>query len=326
MTRRVYATAIVGCGRIAGHVDRPRASGPVSTHAQAYYRHGGFRIDAICDPSDERRERFRDVWNVPRAYASLDDLLAHERPEVVSVCSSTDRHASDICEILEAQCEPTVVFVEKPLCTTPAELDRVRRAASSAAGTRIVVNHSRRFDPAHRRLAALIRSGELGSLLNGRCDYYGGWLHNGSHLVDTLRMLFGTLTIDRVERGAAGKPDDPYLDVRVLAGGAPIELVGCDEQYYQLFEMDLRFAKGRILVRDFGERIVVEDAKVNAIGERVLVQRPDSPWTGLDAPLLHAVAAIAAHLEGRDGLDATGTTLDEAGETMTVLWQALGSL
>lgn len=325
MTGHQYATAIVGCGKIAGQADRPRTSGPVGTHAQAYVRHGAFRIEAVCDPREERRVRFAEVWGVPRTYGSLGDLLEHERPRVISVCSDTALHASEACDILRAHPSPPVVFVEKPVCTTAADLDHLHRVASTA-GAAILVNHSRRFDPAHQRLAALIRRGELGPLVHGRCDYYGGWLHNGCHMVDTLRMLFGALTIDHVAAGAPGRPGDPCIDVRLLADGAPIEMTGSNEQHFQLFEMDLRFERGRVLVRDFGEQIVVQDVEINAIGERVLVPRADSPWAGLDSPLLHAVGAIRTHLDTGSGLDSTGATLKEACETMKVLWQAVAQV
>ena len=43
-----------------------------------------------------------------------------------------------------------------------------------------------------------------------------------------------------------------------------------DEDYYQLFEFDLRFENYRIKIEDFGVRIIVEKKVVNNIGENVL--------------------------------------------------------
>jgi predicted dehydrogenase len=215
-----------------------------------------------------------------------------------------------------------VVFAEKPVCTTPEELAGLRAAEAASGGRMVIVNHTRRFDAGHRRVAALVRAGTLGALVEGRADYYGGWIHNGSHLVDTLRMCVGDLVVDRAEVGAPGKPGDPCLEVRLLAGGAPIDLHGVDEAHYQLFDIDLRFTAGRVQCRHFGEELVVEQVAVNAIGERYLVPVADAPWRGLDSPLLAAAGAIAGHLEGRCDLAASGATLAEVDETMRVLWQA----
>jgi predicted dehydrogenase len=321
------ATAIVGCGRIAGAADSPRADGPVATHAQAYTRDSRFALTAIAEPDDERRRRFQDTWRVPHAYASLTELLAGEQPRVVSVCSNTAQHASQIVELLRAG-SAGVIFAEKPVCRTPEELQALRLAASPPGAPRVLVNHSRRFDPAHRRAAALIADGTLGEFVAGRGDYYGGWLHNGSHLIDTLRLLLGDVTVERVAPGAPGRLDDPCLEVRLrTTRGAGIELHGFDERHYQLFEIDLRFSAGRLLFRDFGEQIVVEERTTNAIGERFLAPRAGSPWRGLETPLPTAVDAIARHLTGdARALAPFGAELEDSARTMGVLWQALAQV
>lgn len=314
----VHSTAIVGCGRIAGGADTPRDSGPITTHAQAYRRHPAFRLDAVCDPSRERRDAFQQRWDVPRAYESLDALLRAEAPEVVSICSPTARHADDVRALCAAGVR--VAFVEKPVCERPADLDDLRRRLGDRCA--VLVNHSRRFDAAHRRAAELARGGALGAFVGGRADYYGGWLHNGSHLIDTIRMMVGEVAVEGVEAAAAGRPGDPCPDVTLRAGDAVIRCAGFDESRYQLFEIDLRFDAGRLLFRNFGEEIVVERVETNAIGERFLAAAEGSPWRGLEQPTLSAAAAIADFLDRGTPLAATGATLADAAQTMGVLWQA----
>jgi predicted dehydrogenase len=317
-----YTAAIAGCGRIAGAADAPRADGPVGTHAQAYRRHPSFRLAAACDPRGDRLEAFRRTWDVPRAYGSLAELLRHETPDVVSVCTPTAEHYDQIAALLAAP-SVRVVFAEKPLCERPEQLEALERLAGRRPEVAVLVNHTRRFDPAHRRAAALVRSGALGPLVGGRCDYYGGWLHNGSHLVDTLRMLLGPVRVDGMRPGAPGRPDDPCPNVTLRAGDARIDAFGFDESLYQLFETDLRFSRGRVTLQRFGEVVAVERVATNAIGERYLEAVDGSPWQGLESPLLRAIEAIAAHLDGQGSLAATGATLDDAAQTMGVLWQAV---
>jgi len=309
----LFSAAIVGAGRIAGLADAPSDSGPVRTHAQAYTRHPSFRLQAVVDPDESRRERFRAVWHVPEAYASIDELPA---VDAVSICSVTSAHFPQLQRLMQNG-SARAILCEKPVCERPAELD-----ALLAIDHRLVlVNHSRRFDPAHQRVAADIHAGRFGELIAGRCDYYGGWLHNGTHLIDTLRMLIGELRVDRAAVSAPGKPDDPCLDVRVFAGGAPVDLFGFDERHYQLFEIDLRFTEGRVLARNFGEELIVEQVTTNNIQERYLAPASESPLRGLDDPLYRAVDVMAAHLAG--GSAGCGATLADAAETMRTIWRAL---
>lgn len=322
MSRPVYSVAIVGSGRIAGLFDSPREQGPISSHAQACHRHPAFRLDAVCDTDVDRLKVFQRTWGVSRAYTSLADLLKHEQPTVVILSSSTDQHFPQLCQLLEAARRIPVVFVEKPLCQRQAEWQDLKALVDRANDVTVLVNHTRRFDPSHQRLADLIKGGQLGPLVSGRCDYYGGWLNNGSHLVDTLRMFIGDLAIRKAQLGPQGRPGDPCLDVRLAASGAFIDLIGFDERCYQIFEMDLRFERGRIQVRNFGEEMIVERAEVNGFGDRMLVALAEAPQCGMDSPLFHAVEAIARHLRGDKLLETSGATLSQGAETMALIWKA----
>ncbi|MBI4596966.1 MAG: Gfo/Idh/MocA family oxidoreductase [Candidatus Omnitrophica bacterium] len=317
-----WSVGIIGCGRMAGTYDAPGSSAPIESHAQAYAQHPRFRLIAAMDPNEQRLQRFQRAWDVPRGYASLDEFLAIESCEVISVCSPTPCHVPQAMQIMEAAHRPRVLFVEKPLCGHPDEMRQLRDRAE-ATGVRVLVNHTRRFDPIHQELASLICSGALGALLGGRCTYYGGWLNNGTHVVDTVRLLFDSpIEVASSAVVAGGREGDENLTVRARCAGATLVLEAIEETHYKLLEFEFRFEQGRARLLDAGERIIVDRVQVNRYGERVLVPAEGFPRLGLMNPLAHAVDAIAAILGGEDRGRALGVDLAAASETMALVWQA----
>lgn len=322
MAPRTWKAGIVGCGNIAGLHDRPRLTGPVGSHAQAYHRHPAFQLAAAVDTSADRVGQFQQQWHIPQVFSSLQEMLARERLEVVSLCTPDERHYPQTLEILQAKNRPRVLFIEKPLCLEAQELQEMIELADQT-GVEVLVNHSRRFDRAHRRVSQMVQQGEMGVLLGGRGVYYGGWLHNGIHLVDTLRLLLGPgLQVAAAAPTVTGKPGDPDLAVTLKVGQAELGLEAFEGSYYQLFELELRFTLGRLRFLDFGSQIHVEAVVENDLGERELKARPDSPWVALDSPLFEAVAAIEAQLHGAKTFQELGVDLHSAAETMKLMWQA----
>jgi predicted dehydrogenase len=321
MNRPVWKVGIVGCGKIAGGWDYPRYAGPTVTHAQAYHRHPAFHLVAAVDTDESRLERFQRAWGVLHGYRSLEEMQQHESLDVVSICSPDALHFPQAKRLLGSQARPRVLFVEKPICLDATELGCMMEMAKQAQ-VAVVVNHTRRFDPAHQQVAQLVKSGVLGALVEGRCTYYGGWIHNATHVVDTLRMLLAQEPeVVSADVSSPGRPGDPNLDVRLLMGDAHVVIEGFDEAYYQLFESELRFQCGRVRLLDFGSAIAIEQVEVNETGERILRPAPQ-PIQGLMSPIYHAVDAIAAYLRGHDCLRELGVDLESAAATMSVIWQA----
>lgn len=322
MTTPGWQVGIVGCGRIAGLKDRPRTTGPIATHAQAYHRHPEFGLAAVFSHPLEEAHRFGEIWGAPRVYPSLAAMLAAGNLDVVSICSPSEFHFSQAREILESSGGVKALWIEKPVCFTAAELHRLMEL-SRQTGVAVAVNHTRRFDPAHRQAAHLLRSGRLGPFLQGRAVYYGGWLNNGVHLIDTIRMLLPEEPeVAAAAPAGSGKPGDDDLVVELAVGRGHLAVEAFDETLYQLFEMELRCEQGRLRVLDFGSQIHVEQVEVNEIGERELKPQPHSPWQGLVSPFYAAVEAIAAQLRGQSVFSELGVDLSAALGTMNLIWQA----
>jgi predicted dehydrogenase len=322
VTTPSWQVGIVGCGRIAGLKDRPRTTGPIATHAQAYHRHPDFRLAAVFSQPLEEAHRFGEIWGAPQAFPSLAAMLAAGNLDAVSICSTSECHFHQAREILENPGGVKALLIEKPVCLTAAELQRLMELARQT-GVAVAVNHSRRFDAAHRRAAQLLRSGQLGSFLKGRAVYYGGWLNNGVHLIDTIRMLLPEEPeVLAATKAGSGRPGDDDLEVDLGVGGGHIAVEAFDETYYQLFEMELRFQMGRLRLLDFGSQIHVEQVEVNEIGERELKLRPDSSWPGLVSPFYAAVEALDAQLRGQSVFSELGVDLSAVLGTMNLIWQA----
>lgn len=320
--KAMWRVGIVGCGRIAGLKDVPRSQGPVETHAQAYHRHPAFQLVAAADPSAERRHLFQKTWKVPLICSSLEEMLTRERLDAVSLCSPMELHFVQARWILSAGAPPQVLLMEKPVCLFPEELNRLRNL-EGRTGIRIAVNHTRRFDPEYRRLAELTRMGQLGSLIEGKGTYYGGWFNGGSHLVDTLRMLLhAEPKVLQASVCPGGRGEDHNLNVLLSADGAEIRMEGFQETYFQRFEADLCYESGRVRLMDLGTQIVMERVKVNPLGERVLVPLDGFPRNASDGPLANAVEAMEAELQGKPIFRRMGVDLDSAAPSMDLLWRA----
>lgn len=314
---------IAGCGRMAGFKDRPRRIGPVWTHAQAYGRDTRFETVACMNPTGDHLRKFQGIWGIPRGYRTLGEMLEKEHLDVISLTSPSEFHAAQIQEILSSAHRPRLLFIEKPVCLRQDE-GTLLEGQAEQSDVALVVNHTRRFDPSHQEVQDRIRAGTFGKLLEGHCLYYGGWLNNGVHLVDTLRMLFpsGDPSILSSRFSGHGRGEDADLNLNLRIGEAPVWIRSFDERYYQLFEMDLCFEQGRIQLLDAGFQVQAEQVKVNPLGERVLTPTQGFPMQGLTSPLAHAARGITKILAGKARASDWGVDLATALQTMEILWKA----
>lgn len=247
--------AIVGCGNIAGFLDAP-GDERIVTHAHACARHDAIGLVACCDPDPLRRQAFCDRWGGDiRGYDSLEALLAEESVEMLCVCSPTPFHAQAVIRGLE---HPHIRYIlcEKPFVETREELERL---SGLLKGTqkKVLVNFMRRFDPAIKQAAALIRSGELGELQHFSGTFTKGLYHNGSHMLELVEHLCGEITQLRADRVRVAEAD-LYGSFYLEAGSARGTLQNENGEHYALFELEIVLSKGRILIKDSGHAVEIE--------------------------------------------------------------------
>jgi predicted dehydrogenase len=144
-------------------------------------------------------------------YGDLERLLDDSRIEVVCVNSTNHLHAEHAIAALGARKH---VVVEKPLCLSLEEADRMI-AAARGAGRGLAYAENLCFAPHYRHARNLIASGKLGRVLYARqCEKHDGpysdWFYQpqeagggalldmGCHSIECLRWLLGKPPIARV--------------------------------------------------------------------------------------------------------------------------------
>lgn len=319
----MYNVAVIGCGMIAGFYEELE-SPSVYSHAKAYYLNEDISEIAFVSLHPEH-SRFMAKKYTGVDYHNLKTVLKSFQPVCISVCVPDDHHYPVLTEIIELSDSVKVIFVEKPVCTNKEELEILRELEDSS-GIKIIVHHNRRFDPSHKCLKKFIQTGSLGRLIRGDIDYYGGWCHNGVHIVDGLQFLFNSiLSPTSLKYACESKYSiDPTLHVDAEIVGAPIKMTGHDESFYQILDMNLKFDMGQIKIENFGQDIRVFKKIVNQERENILEPDVEQSRTGMLNPIVCAVKTIVEYLNTYDESILYPFGLEQAEKTMDTIWKGKG--
>lgn len=176
----VYRAAVIACGRIS------------RAHARGYMANSKVELAACADINPEALEAFGSEFNVPpqRRYLDYDEMLGSERPDLVSICSLHDLHAS--MTIDAAAHKPRAILCEKPIALSLSEADAMMDACRRSE-TLLIVGHQRRFSPQYVAAHRAIEAGAIGELESIETHGHPGCslLVDGTHTVDLIRWYAG---------------------------------------------------------------------------------------------------------------------------------------
>jgi predicted dehydrogenase len=115
-----------------------------------YLAHLGslFELVAVADPSATVRDALQRRYNLEATFEDHRALLEAAKLDAVVICSPSPTHAPATLDALEHGLH---VFVEKPMCITLADADRIFEA-QRRAGKVVQVGYMKRFDRAWERM------------------------------------------------------------------------------------------------------------------------------------------------------------------------------
>ncbi|MBQ8344706.1 MAG: Gfo/Idh/MocA family oxidoreductase [Clostridia bacterium] len=141
-----------------------------------------FRIVAVAEPIDNRRNEFRDRYGIPEelCHRSWEELLSRPKfADLVVIATMDQDHLAPAMAAIEKGYD---LLLEKPMGATPEECCALQRAATEK-GVFVLVCHVLRFTPFFRALKAIIDSGRLGRIIHIQHAEGVGHLHQSHSFV-----------------------------------------------------------------------------------------------------------------------------------------------
>ena len=248
---KTYKTAIIGLGRIASTID-DEVQGSSSllpwSHMGSYLQVQQVEVIAAADTYAEQRETFGGRYGLSNLYADYKEMIERERPDIVSVCTSTKPRAEVVTTIAEMDAGVKAIWTEKPIAMSLAEADSMV-AACRSAGIKLAINCLRCWDPWYNKAREMIDSGAIGEVLQV-VVYMNDMLSHNSHGLNLARYLAGGS--GRVSWVFGEMESDERADSEYdLAGNGYLAFENGSRAYVRLgdwiyYESDVLGTEGRI--------------------------------------------------------------------------------
>ncbi|HVY98358.1 MAG TPA: Gfo/Idh/MocA family oxidoreductase [Dongiaceae bacterium] len=272
MAERI-GVAVVGCGFFA------------QNHLNAWrdLKREGVELVAVCDIDKSKAEAAAKNFDVPKAYADLDEMLAKEKIGLIDIVTRVETHKEQVLKTV-AKGIPTIV--QKPFAFDLADC-RTMTLAAKKAGVPLAVHENFRFQSPLRRITELLRQGVIGEPSWGRVsfrsdyDIYAGqpYLLNetrfvisdlGVHVCDVARAYLGE--VDRVScetqnRNPRAKGEDTATIMMRHTNGA-VSISECTYGAHRVPNtfpqslIELEGTKGSIILNANYELEIAVDGKV----------------------------------------------------------------
>lgn len=129
-------------------------------HVPGFQRCPDVELVAICDVELDRARAVAVAAGIPRAFSSIQAMIAAMDLDVISIVTPDDSHPADVTAALEAGAH---TLCEKPLAVN-LHVARELHALADSAGVSTRVGFAMRFAPALAHLRDIAQSGELGEM------------------------------------------------------------------------------------------------------------------------------------------------------------------
>lgn len=128
-------------------------------HSQCYESTGEAKIVAIADVEADRRDAAKAKFGC-NVYATMDDMLAAEKLDIVDICTPTYLHEE--C-VIKAAGTGVDIMCEKPMALDVESCDRMISAVEKA-GSKFMIGQVIRFWPEYQVTKEIVDSGKYGKV------------------------------------------------------------------------------------------------------------------------------------------------------------------
>ncbi len=156
----------------------------------------GAVLAAICDKDDKRLHSFEGAYPHAKLCTDVSDVTGDDSIEAVVIATDAPLHFEHAKAALSAGKH---VYVEKPMCQSVAEAEKLEQLAEGK-GLKLMVGHLLLYHPAVDKLKSLIDSGDLGDIyymytqrlnLGVVRSNENAWWSLAPHDISVINYLFG---------------------------------------------------------------------------------------------------------------------------------------
>ncbi|GBF49141.1 oxidoreductase, NAD-binding domain protein [Leptospira ryugenii] len=293
-------TLLIGLGRIGTKLEADAYRMKPCTHAGVLFSKWGkkrFDLQAVCDSETLALAAFSSQWKQERKtwkeFTAWEDIQREGLAIDFAIIATRSNSHFALAKALLRQKVPNIL-IEKPVCLKSLEAKELF-ALAKRSRSRIWINHERRYHPRYQRVRDLLKQKTFGQVKSVKANVftsaknpgiafqkYGGGplLHDGTHAIDLLFWLFGSLRLHFAE---VKRPRKTSIEDRATAWftnqeGYPIFLdVSGGRDYFQ-FEIEIFTDRARLILSNDGFRLFASKESKLYQGFRSL---EEVPWKGL---------------------------------------------
>ena len=193
-----YRVAVIGCGGIS------------KVHAAVLNELEDAQLTAFADTRPERAQKMAEQYHC-HAYCSMDELLLHEQPDAIHICTPHYIH-TDLCAAAAENGIP--VFTEKPPVINREQWIRMQEISCKIP---VGVCFQNRFNSNVQEALRILKTGEMGRLTGVRA--FVTWNREAGYYQDEWHGKWAT-----EGGGALINQAIHTLDLLLLFSGKPLEI------------------------------------------------------------------------------------------------------
>ncbi len=286
--------ALIGCGRIGFLLEKDPLRYKPCTHYGGI-KAAGLKVSYACDIDKARLTEFANTAKIPEknTYTDYSELILTRRPEMVVIATWTATHAE--IGILAAMNGAKTIICEKPVSDKPGHA-RALIEECRKRGIILIVNHERRYDARYAAVKKLLESGKIGevktviaSILTHRqkgktsSGIAGApLLHDGTHMIDIIRYLFGDISSVTGETHYIGKLEDRTAAWLKTESGIDIFLEAGGSRNYFVFELQISGTDGKIVIGNGYQQLFLNKKSRYYAGFKDLSEKPFPKINGMN--------------------------------------------
>ncbi len=142
------SVGLIGCGQISG------------AHCSGFEKASNIELVVVTDTDETAAKELGEKYDVPYT-TSLDEVLSRDDIDIISIATPHYLHAPMAIAAAEAGKH---VMVEKPMCTTMEDADRII-AACEDNGVKMTMWFVSRYSGTAHKTKELLRQGVIGRIM-----------------------------------------------------------------------------------------------------------------------------------------------------------------